>query len=46
MKIVEAKCPGCGANINANYSGKCEYCGTTYDTVKYDWILEDIRVDH
>lgn len=40
------KCPGCGANINANFSGKCEYCGATYDTVKYDWILEDIKVDY
>ena len=37
------KCPGCGANINANFSGKCEYCGTTYDSVNYDWILEKIE---
>ena len=42
---IARKCPGCGANINANYSGKCSYCGTTYDTVNYDWILEDIIVD-
>lgn len=39
------KCPGCGANINANFSGKCPYCGTTYDTANYDWILEDIEAD-
>lgn len=39
------KCPGCGANINTNFSGKCPYCGTTYDTANYDWILEDIEVD-
>ena len=39
------KCPGCGANINANSSGKCVYCGTIYDTVNYDWILEDIVVN-
>ena len=25
--------------------GKCAYCGTTYDTVNYDWILEDIVVN-
>ena len=37
------KCPGCGANINSNFSGKCEYCGTTYDSVSYDWILEKIE---
>ena len=39
------KCPGCGANIDANSSGKCAYCGTIYDTVNYDWILEDIVVN-
>ena len=37
------KCPGCGANINTNSSGKCVYCGTTYDSVNYDWILEKIE---
>jgi len=37
------KCPGCNANIDANNSGKCSYCGTFYDTVNYDWILKDIR---
>ncbi len=37
------KCPGCGANINANYDGKCAYCGRTYNAVDYDWILTDIR---
>ena len=40
---IARKCPGCGANINANYSGKCDYCGTIYDTEKYDWILEEIE---
>ena len=36
------KCPGCGANMDVNYSGKCEYCGTIYDTADYDWILTKV----
>ena len=43
MEGVARKCPGCNANIDANSSGKCPYCGTFYDTVNYDWILKDIR---
>ena len=37
------KCPGCNANIDANSSGKCSYCGTFYDTVNYDWVLKEIN---
>lgn len=38
------KCPGCGASIDANYSGKCAYCDTIYNAKDYDYILEDIEV--
>lgn len=37
------KCPGCGANIDANNTGKCAYCGTIYDSISYDWILTSIN---
>lgn len=37
------KCPGCGANVDANNSGKCLYCGTIYNTESYDWILTNIE---
>lgn len=37
------KCPGCGANIDVNFSGKCDYCGAIYDTENYDWVLTNIR---
>ena len=37
------KCPGCGANINTNNNGICEYCGSAYDTQSYDWILTEIN---
>ncbi len=36
------KCPGCGANIDANFSGKCEYCGMVYSAEDYDYQLESI----
>ena len=39
------KCPGCGANIDINNNGKCAYCGTIFDTEKYDWILTSIIVE-
>lgn len=38
-------CPGCGASIDVNNSGKCSYCGTIYNTKDYDWILEKIIED-
>lgn len=38
------KCPGCGASIDANLSGKCEYCDTIYNAVDYDYILDSIEV--
>lgn len=48
-KIINAKdegvvktCPGCGANVDFNSSGVCNYCGATFDTQNYDWILTDI----
>lgn len=39
---VVRKCPGCGASISVNTSGKCEYCGTIYNLDKYDYILTSI----
>lgn len=37
------KCPACGANMNVNSTGKCEYCGTIYNNKDYDWILTNIE---
>ena len=36
------RCPGCGASIDVNGNGKCEYCGTAYDLKNYDYILINI----
>lgn len=38
------RCPGCGASINVNSSGICEYCGTTYNLEHYDWILSQLEI--
>ena len=40
---LDSKCPSCGASIDVNRSGHCEYCGTTFDNENYDWILTSIR---
>lgn len=37
------KCPGCGASMDVNNTGKCEYCGTIYNNLDYDYILTDIK---
>lgn len=42
IKLVR-KCPGCGASISVNTSGKCDYCGTIYNLEDYDYILTDIQ---
>ena len=42
---IDKKCPGCGANIDVNNNGKCDYCGRVFDTENYDWILTSIEVE-
>jgi predicted lipid-binding transport protein (Tim44 family) len=42
---IDKKCPGCGANIDVNNSGKCSYCGTIFNAKDYDWILTSIKVE-
>lgn len=39
---VLRKCQACGANMNINESGKCEYCGTIFNEEDYDWIITEI----
>ncbi len=40
---IAKKCPNCGANMDVNNTGICQYCHSTYDTYKYDWILKNIE---
>ncbi len=37
-------CPSCGANVDVNSNGKCEYCGSFYNNDDFDYILEDIKI--
>ncbi len=39
---IVRKCPGCGASINVNDAGVCEYCGSIYNMKDYDYILTNI----
>mgnify|MGYP002858864892 CR=1 FL=1 len=40
---IVRKCPGCGAPINVNNSGKCEYCGSIYNQEDYDWVITSLE---
>ena len=37
-------CPGCGKPANVNETGHCAYCGATFNTEDYDYVLTDIQV--
>lgn len=39
------RCPGCGASIDVNHTGKCEYCDTIFNNEDYDYILVEINVN-
>lgn len=41
---IVRKCPGCGASISVNTSGKCEYCATIFNQEDYDYVLVSIDV--
>ena len=36
-------CPTCGKPIDYNADGTCDYCGTVFNTEKFDYILTDIE---
>ncbi len=39
---VVRRCPGCGASLNINDSGRCPYCHRIYNQEDYDFILDKI----
>lgn len=41
---IARKCPACGAPIDVNNSGKCEYCGAIYNQEDYDFVLDGIGI--
>lgn len=40
---ISRECLACGANMDINYSGKCEYCGSIFNIEDYDWIVTNIE---
>lgn len=41
---IARKCPGCGAPISVNTSGRCIYCDGIYNQEDYDWVLTKLKV--
>lgn len=39
------KCPGCGASISVNTSGRCAYCDTIFNWEDYDYVLVKLSVN-
>lgn len=42
--LLVRKCPGCGASIDVNRTGKCEYCDTIFNQEDYDYVLTSLNV--
>lgn len=41
-QLQDNKCPNCGAPLEVNASGKCNYCGAIVTSGQYDWVLSEI----
>lgn len=41
---VIRKCPGCGASIDVNANGKCDYCDSIFDLENRDWVIVNFEV--
>lgn len=41
---VARKCPSCGATLDINRSGKCEYCGAIFSLENYDWTIVEMDI--
>jgi hypothetical protein len=38
-------CPNCGAPLNVNQAGTCEYCKVKVTTGEFDWVLSRVEQD-
>ncbi len=41
-ELVSKHCPNCGAPMNVNAVGKCEYCGSELTSGAFSWVLSEI----
>jgi len=42
-QLKDNKCPNCGAALQVNATGKCEYCNAVITSGQFDWVLSEIR---
>jgi len=42
-QLKDNKCPNCGAALQVNATGKCEYCSAVITSGHFDWVLSEIR---
>ena len=40
--LKDNKCPNCGAPLDVNATGKCNYCGAIITSGQFDWVLSEI----
>jgi len=38
-------CPNCGAALNINMTGHCNYCKAKVSSGEFDWVLSRIEQD-
>lgn len=41
-QLKDNKCPNCGAVLQVNATGKCEYCGAVVTSGQFDWVVSEI----
>lgn len=41
-EIVSQHCPNCGAPLQVNALGKCDYCGSEVTSGAFSWVLSEI----
>jgi len=42
---VASQCPSCGAALQINMAGSCEFCGVKVTAGRFDWVLSKIEQD-
>ncbi len=42
---ADKNCPGCGAGLEINMAGNCEFCGVKVTSGEFDWVLSKVEQD-
>lgn len=43
-KIMLYRCRNCGAGLSLLNGGQCEFCGTSLELKKYDWVIRGVEM--